>query len=259
MTRTVVILQSNYLPWRGYFDLIRRCDLFILSDTVQYTKKDWRSLNLVKTPSGPRWLTIPIEHGPRGVFAIDEAIVADPRWATKHIEILRHNYRRAASFDETAPWLFALLESVSSDQSLSRINTRLIREIAARLNITTPIIHSTELVPRDTLHNLERDERTLALCETAGANRYLSGPAAQGYMDLSLFHARGIEVVWMDYSGYPSYPQLWGAFEPKISIVDLLLNAGSAAQSYFLPVPASTRSPAACSGTGNPPISTVAQ
>lgn len=236
MTKTVVIVQSNYLPWRGYFDLMRRCDLFVLSDTVQYTKRDWRNRNIIKTPSGPHWLTVPVRWASQAGTSIDEVEMADPLWASKHIEILRHNYRRAAAYEEQSPWLFALLQGLAGERLLTCVNTQLLTAIAAHLGITTPIVHSTRLVARETLNGLEKNARTLAICQAAGATRYLSGPAAKAYLDESEYADRGIDVAWMSYEGYPEYSQLWGTFEPKVSIVDLLLNTGSRAGDYLLPL-----------------------
>jgi len=246
MAKTVAILQSNYLPWRGYFDLMRRCDLFILGDTVQYTKRDWRNRNIIKTPSGSLWLTIPVWHTPRATTAIDEVQVSDPGWASKHIDILRYNYRRAAAYEEASPWLFELLQSVAEETLLTRVNTRLLCGIALRLGITTDIVHSSQIIPRQKLDELNRNSRAVELCRAVGATCYLSGPAAKDYLDEPLFQDHGIDVAWMSYEGYPDYPQLWGSFEPKVSIVDLLLNMGQSASAYLLPVPDTGAQAAEC-------------
>jgi hypothetical protein len=236
MKKTVAIIQSNYLPWRGYFDIIRHCDVFIIGDTVQYTTRDWRNRNSIKTASGKRWLTIPVHNTPQASTMIDEVCVADPRWVARHIDILRQNYRKAAAFREVSPWLFELLESLGEEELLSRINTRLLIGVAERLGITTPISRSTDFIPRDVQGALDKNMRTLAVCRAAGANRYLSGPAARSYIDEELFRSHGIDVAWMSYENYPPYPQLWGDFEPNVSIVDLLLNTGAAAGSYVPPI-----------------------
>ena len=61
MTKKVAILQSNYIPWKGYFDIINMVDEFILFDDMQYTKRDWRNRNIIKTAAGLKWLTIPVD------------------------------------------------------------------------------------------------------------------------------------------------------------------------------------------------------
>ena len=59
--KKVAILQSNYIPWKGYFDIIASVDEFIIFDDMQYTKRDWRNRNKIKTPQGLQWLTIPVK------------------------------------------------------------------------------------------------------------------------------------------------------------------------------------------------------
>ena len=102
MTKTICINQSNYIPWRGYFDLIRKSDEFLIADSVQYTHKDWRNRNQIKTQSGLIWLTVPVGNSGRlsTCQRIEETRIADPRWAVKHLASFRHAYRKAAFFAE---------------------------------------------------------------------------------------------------------------------------------------------------------------
>jgi len=232
--RTVAIVQSNYLPWRGYFDMIRSVDEFILFDSVQYTRRDWRNRNIIKTPQGPRWITIPVEVKGKYFQAINETRIADPRWAAKHIRTIEANYRRAAAFEEVASWLFPLLEGAGNESLLSKANERLLLALSERLNIETSLRRCTDLIPRGDLAAMGPSERLLALCQAAGAGRYLSGPSARTYLDEGMFSTAGIEVAWMDYGGYPDYPQLWGPFDGEVSIVDLLLNVGEAAPRFTM-------------------------
>jgi hypothetical protein len=231
--KSVVITQSNYIPWRGYFDMLRSADEVILLESVQYTRRDWRNRNRIKTPNGPLWLTIPVEAKGRYNQAIDETLISDTGWAAAHIRSIELAYRRAAHFGTVSPWLFPLLEDVAKEPLLTNINERLIRAICQRLNIAVPIRRCSEVLDREALRVMDPTERLLKLCLAGGATHYLSGPAAKSYLDVELFAQHGIEVGWMDYSGYKEYPQLWGDFDPSLSIVDLLLNAGPEAE-YFL-------------------------
>jgi hypothetical protein len=230
---TVVILQSNFLPWRGYFDLLRCCDMFLILDMVQYTKNDWRNRNRIKTPAGPAWLTIPVNHKFSRRSAIDATRIADSRWVDTHIKTIKQNYSRAPCFDKEAPALFDQLRSLAKEECLSTINTRLLAYMRARIGIATPVINCVDIVPRDALVRMDPSERLLALCRECCATRYLSGPSAKAYLNTPIFDAAGIEVSWISYESYPEYPQLWGAFEPRLSIIDLLLNVGSSAASYI--------------------------
>jgi hypothetical protein len=233
VAKTLVITQSNYLPWRGYFDLLRSADEVVLLDSVQYTRRDWRNRNRIKTANGLQWLTIPVEV--KGLFlqAIDETRIADSNWAKNHISAIEIAYARAAHYHSLAPWLFELIQGIAGESLLTTVNEYLLRALCGYLGITTPIRRCSEVLDRTALRAMKPTERLLAIAREVGATRYLSGPAAQTYLDLDLFTVAGIEVMWMTYQGYSSHPQLWGPFEPHVSIVDLLLNTGPEAARYL--------------------------
>jgi hypothetical protein len=229
--KTVAIVQSNYIPWKGYFDLINLADELILLDHVQYTRRDWRNRNRIKTRDGVRWLTIPVEVKGRYHQRIDETRVSDPAWAARHWSTIAQSYAAAPGFDDHAAQLERVY--VETDETLlSRINRRFLIAICDMLGIGTTISWSTdyEVVGR-------RSETLLALCRQAGATVYLSGPAARAYLDEGRFRAAGIEVRWMDYGGYAEYPQAHPPFVHDVSIVDLLLNVGRSAPRYLKSFP----------------------
>lgn len=222
--KTVAIVQSNYIPWIGYFDLINAADEFILFDEVQFTKRDWRNRNKIKTAAGVTWLTIPVESKGRFHQRISETRVSEPGWARDHWATIAHAYARAGGF---ADWraLFEELYLGCGETSLSRINERFLRALCGALGIATPIAQSSDYEIAE-----GRTERLVSLCRQAGATRYLSGPAARGYLDESRFAAAGIAVEWMTYPDYGEYPQLHPPFAPALSVVDVLLNLGTKAR-----------------------------
>lgn len=231
--KTIVIIQSNYIPWRGYFAMIALADELILLDSVQYTKNDWRNRNIIKTPTGPQWLTIPVVRSfPQ---AMDQARIAGADWANRHIRAIEQNYRRAKAFDETSSWLFPGLRTAARFPLLTQVNAYLIGEICRRLGITRTIRRCTDIASRDSLKSMEPTERLIQLCGSVEATRYLTGPAARDYLLLDRFEQAGIEVKWMDYAGLPQYPQCWDGFEPRVSIIDLLLNCGSLSPDFLQP------------------------
>ncbi|MSO96194.1 MAG: hypothetical protein EXQ81_10470 [Thermoleophilia bacterium] len=228
MSKRVAIVQSNYIPWKGYFDLIAMVDEFILYDDRQYTRRDWRNRNLLKTPQGARWLTIPVEVKGRYDQRIDETLVSDPSWAADHWAVLTHAYSRADHFASHRVHIAELYREAAAERHLSLINRRFIKAVCELLGIRTKLSWSTEYAAEGA-----RTERLVALCRAAGATEYLSGPAARAYMDESLFAAAGITLRYMDYSGYPEYPQLHPPFGHHVSIVDLIFNVGDDARRYL--------------------------
>ena len=233
MAKTVVITQSNYLPWRGYFDLLRSADEVVLLDSVQYTRRDWRNRNRIKTARGLEWLTVGVETKGQYLQAIDETRIADQNWAARHIRAIQLAYARGAHYDAVAPWLFDLMGSVAAEPLLTNVNEHLLRGFCSFLGIMIPIRRCSEVIERGTLRAAQPTERLVMIAKALGSTRYITGPAAQAYLDVDQFASAGIDVAWMAYEGYPEYPQLWGRFEPRVSIIDLLLNAGAGARQYL--------------------------
>jgi len=225
--KRVAIVQSNYVPWKGYFDLIASVDEFVLFDDMQYTRRDWRNRNRTKTPGGLQWLSVPVQVKGRFEQTIRDTCIAGSAWADSHWQALAHNYRRAPAFEATADWLEPLLRRPWTH--LSMLNRALIEAVCARLGIGTRLSNSWDYELQG-----ERSERLASICVQAGAGVYLSGPSARDYLDNAAFERRGVAVEWFDYCHFPEYPQLWGAFEHGVSILDLLFHCGAEAPRFAL-------------------------
>lgn len=230
MSKVVAIIQSNYIPWKGYFDIINMCDEFMLFDEAQYTRNDWRNRNKIKTANGLLWLTIPIarDYGQR----IDEATVQDHLWAKKHLRTLQQSYAKAGSFKSYFPKIEAIYAQIAEETHLSRINYIMLTELCKLLGITTRFTWSTDYQSEE-----GRVERVLSLCKQAQATEYISGPSAKSYMDDNLFEQNAVKVTYMSYEGYREYPQVHPPFEHGVSVLDLLLNMGDDAPQYLLSAP----------------------
>jgi hypothetical protein len=223
----ICIIQSCYIPWKGFFDLIRQCDEYVILDRAQYVKRHWHNRNLIKTANGPQWLTIPVAVKGRFVQPIDEVEIARP-WAEKHWRAVELAYRRAAFFAEIAPSVQGWYEQAERERRLTDVNLIFLRGIATLLGIGTRMT-------RDTAYPAQgaKTDRLLAIARAAGADRYLSGPSARAYFDEEMFRAAGVTTEWMSYRGYPEYRQLHGGFVHEVSALDLLFNAGPDAARYL--------------------------
>lgn len=218
--KKLAVCQSNYIPWKGYFDLINSSDEFVVYDDVQYTRRDWRNRNKIKTCNGMLWLTIPVEVTGKYFQDIQDTRISQPGWNIAHWKTICHTYGKAPHFPTYKARLEEMYRTATQDH-LSAINRHFIDGICAILGIRTPLRWSREFSLPD-----DPNERLVRLCQETGATHYLSGPAAQSYLDERLFAKAGIAVEWVDYSGYPEYQQLHPPFEHRVSIVDLLLNQG---------------------------------
>lgn len=230
MSRRLAVVQSNYIPWRGYFDLIAGVDEFVLYDVVQFTKNDWRNRNRIRTADGVRWLTIPIRTAGRFGQTVAEAEVVSAAWATRHWRAIAQAYARAPFFPQYREGFAQAFAAAAALPRLSQINRLLIETVCRALGLTTTIHDAGAFtLPAD------RNERLIALCRATGADVYLSGPSAEIYIDRARFTAAGVQVEFMDYSGYGPYPQVHGdPFEPAVTVLDLLFNTGPAAPGHLL-------------------------
>ena len=226
MSKRIAILQSNYIPWKGYFDLINMVDEFILFDDAQYTKNDWRNRNVIKTNQGLRWLTIPTNKENLHQ-RIKDTKISDQRWRKKHWASLAQSYSKTPYFSHYKE-IFAPLFLEARDEYLSEINYRFISVINEILGIGTPIRWSSEL---DMING--RTERLLHICKQCGASEYVSGPAAKSYFDLELANKNQVQVTWIDYHGYREYSQLYPPFEHNVTILDLIFNTGCNATKFL--------------------------
>ena len=224
--KRVAIIQSNYLPWKGYFDIIRDVDLFVFHDDLQYTKDDWRNRNRIKTSSGLRWLTIPVGRDEKRLIC--EVPLPVNNWADEHWRLLKSAYGNAPYFKTYAPFFEEIYRSPRW-ATLSELNQTLIRRIAHELlGLTTCF--------EDSRHYqllAHKQERVLELLRKTGATTYVSGPAAKSYIDEARFKQANIQLIWKNYSGYPKYPQPHPPFEHTVSIVDILFQVGPATPDFI--------------------------
>ncbi|MDD3325132.1 MAG: WbqC family protein [Sulfurospirillaceae bacterium] len=225
--KKVAILQSNYIPWKGYFDMINSVDTFVLYDDMQYTKNDWRNRNKIKTQNGAVWLSIPVRQE-KLAQTIKDTKVLDSRWAGQHLKTISQNYAKAPHFKSNKEWLEELYNKAQNMEFLTDINTFFLRSINTFLGIKTEILSSSDFVLAD-----GKTERLVALCQSLGADVYISGPSAKDYLDEALFSQEKITVEWMDYSGYQPYNQLFPPFEHGVSVIDLILNEGDEALKFM--------------------------
>jgi hypothetical protein len=224
----ICIIQSCYIPWKGFFDLIGRCDEYVMFDGAQYVKRHWHNRNRIKTANGLEWLTIPVVTKGRFEQPINEVEIEKP-WAEKHWHALELAYRRAPFFEQIAPAVKAWYERADKEPRLTDVNEIFLRGIADLLGLATRLT-------RDTAYPASgvKTERLLGIAKAASADRYLSGPSARSYFDEQQFAAAGIATEWMSYEGYPAYPQLHGGFEHAVTALDLLFSTGQDAPRYLV-------------------------
>lgn len=219
-----VIIQPNYLPWRGYFDLIHDADVFIYLDDVQYTLRDWRNRNQILTRQGLRWISVPVIKTTRDTL-IHQVQIHGQDWVSEHHDLVKENYRHTSCYSE----VMNLLQSVWSQSmpNLSDLDIALTDKICEYLGVRTRRERATHFQVGG-----KATQRLLELCLKVGADHYISGPSAKSYLDEELMAQHGVRVSYKEYS-YPPYDQGGEAFEPGVSIIDLLCRFGKESTKYI--------------------------
>jgi len=214
--KKIAISQSNYIPWKGYFDLINSVDVFVFYDVVQYTKNDWRNRNKLISAGKPAWLTLPVFK--KSIQQkINETTISDPRWVTKHLKTIKQNYSKASGFEKNFSFIESLYNSLSNETNLSTVNTKIIITICRYLGIKTEFRFAEEFdLPQC------RIKKLISICDQIDANIYVSGPSAKSYLNEDLLGPK-IKLEWFKYENYSLYNQLSSDFCHQVSIIDLLM------------------------------------
>jgi hypothetical protein len=214
----IAIHQPQYLPWLGYFDKIEQSDVFVFLDNVQFKKNEWQNRNKIKTSDGWQWLSVPVIHSfGQKIFEVE--INNTVQWGRKHLNALVTHYSKAPFFQDHIDFF----EKTYSQEwrHLAEINIHLIYYLTDTLGMKNKkFILASDLSAKE-----GSTERLADICRQLSCDVYLSGRDGSKYLDLDLFEQEGIQVIFQDYK-HPQYPQLYGDFEPFLSVIDLLFNCG---------------------------------
>ena len=223
--KKAAIIQSNYIPWLGYFDIIHDVDIFVFLEDVQYTKNDWRNRNKIKTPKGTEWITVPVLGGiHQKIF--ETKIDNSKLWTKKHKQAIHANYAATENYTCYKDDIFEIYDR--KFDTISELNIYAIKKICNLLDIETEFVNSKDLDVSG-----RKDDRVIEICREIGADYYLSGPAAKDYIENDKFLDACIKLEYKSYEGYPEYKQLWGEFTRYVSVIDLIFNCGEKSPYYI--------------------------
>ena len=219
------IIQSNYIPWKGYFDIIHEVDVFVFLEDVQYTRRDWRNRNKIKTPGGIKWISVPVIRG-TNQMVYETKIDHSQDWREKHKRTIHHSHASCDYYDNYKEDISGIY--TKKYETISELNIAAIKKISALLGIETSFVNSKDLNTSG-----KKDDKLIEICQKIGADNYLSGPAAKDYIVKDKFEKAGIILEYKNYSEYPEYKQLWGDFNHFVSVIDLIFNCGEKAAHYI--------------------------
>jgi hypothetical protein len=215
--------QPVYLPWLGLFHKIALADLYCYFDIAQYQTKDYNNRNRIKTHNGEIWLSVPVESKNHFDKRVGEIRIVQSGWQRKHLKSLQIAYQKAAYFSVYMTELEALLWSHSSG-TLGDLNLEMLRFFLRCLDIQTPIVKAS-----DYQFEGKKSDLVLDMCVKLGADIYIFGAQGKTYADVDKFRLFGVEPYFQQYN-HPTYRQLYGDFQPYLSVIDLLFNEGPASR-----------------------------
>ena len=227
----ISIMQPGYLPWLGFFELMARCDLFVILDNVQFTKKDWRSRNRIRTKDGWIWLSVPVLSKHRKTQLITETKINNDRhWGQDHLQSLKIHYAKAPYLKDYIPF-FEDIYNRKWDYLLD-LDMAIIVHLAEQLNISTTIIQASNLP----IPEVSGNQRILEICRVTRAHELYDSNGAIAFINTALFHEAGINLTFQDYP-HPEYRQIYKPFLAYMSVIDLLFNEGPQSKEIILNSP----------------------
>jgi len=229
MKNKIIITQSNYIPWKGYFTTMKKATHIILYDDAQYTRRDWRNRNKIITNQGPSWLSIPIDVKGKFHQKVNEAKIKNQTWSQDHWNKIYNSYSKAPFFHDYGDYFKNIyLDELGRLEYLTDINKLMLQKCNDLLDIQINILDSRDFVIRG-----GKTEKLINICKDLDADEYFTGPAAKNYMDESIFVENNIKLTYYDLDGFPEYQQLWGDFDHHVSILDMFFNLGKKTRDYF--------------------------
>ena len=219
---TISVMQPTYFPWLGYFNLIKKSDIFVIYDTVQLSKRSWQVRNRIKSSHGETFLTIPIRKtNSRDLLKLNKAEISySNKWVQKHLSTISYSYSKTPYYDEIFPLIQDNL--MRSPKYLTDLTSSMLIQFLDILNIKTKIEFSSNL-------NFEGHKATaiLSICKCLKAENYLSVEGSKDYLIgvEEFFNNNKIKIVWHEYN-HPIYNQINGDFLPYLGVIDALFNIG---------------------------------
>ncbi|MDD1698851.1 MAG: WbqC family protein [Methanoregula sp.] len=231
----VAIHQPNYLPYTGYFQKMAMADIFVLLDTVQYSKDSFTQRVKIRTKDEWIWLTIPVEKSNNFKMIRDVRLPGDSKWKIKHKNSLEANYSKSPFFDKNFIDFYYTLKV----DSLRDFNEAGIRYLQEKFNIRTKLVRASDLNINE---ELASSDLLMEIVKRTGGSTYLSGPSGKQYLDKELFFENNIHIEFFE-PDLQEYPQRWPGFQPFMSAIDVVFNVpAEKRREYINTVPAGSLS-----------------
>lgn len=234
MSRVLAAHQPNFMPYLGFFDKMKKADVFVIRDEVQFVKRDFHHRNRIRINSNDninnpmhKWLSVPVEKSKDYILNIPikkETRINGLEWNKQMLRDIKLNYYKTPFFDDYFSDLKSILNN--SDDKLVNLNIRIINFLKKVFGINSKVVMASDLK----LSNFDSEKsdaslKLAELCKELNADVYLSGSGGRNYLNLDVFKKQGIKVEFQDFV-HPEYKQKFPGFVSNLAAIDALFCVG---------------------------------
>ena len=213
-------MQPYFFPYLGYFDLINRCDKFIVLDTPQYIRQGWMNRNRILHPRhGWQYVMVPVKRHRLGTAINQIETILPTSWRPRILGQLMHYKRTAPFFRNTFQLVEACLAAETT--SLLALNIHILGLVSARLGIRWQ--HEVFSSMRLDLQSAKTPgEMAVRMAIVLGADEFINRPGGANQFDRAKFEAHGIKLTIQPSFEF-TYATPGYTFEPGLSVIDALM------------------------------------
>jgi hypothetical protein len=214
-------VQPSYLAWIPFFERMRKSDIFVYLDDVEFSKNSFHNRNRIKSNQGDLLLTLPVLYkGNSKELICNMPINNSMNWAEKHWRSIEVNYSKSKYFKDLGPILYSQIYSKKWDK-LGDLNIAIIEIIKDFVGLDVKCVRSSDLkVPE------QENEKLIKICKILSADKFIVKPGTDSYHPPQIFNDNGIEFEYFNYTPV-QYTQIYGDFIGNLSMLDYAMNCGA--------------------------------
>lgn len=218
MKKICAIHQPNFFPWLGYFDKIKKADIFVFLDDVQNQKTGSSNFNKVNLNyfGQKKYYTCPIKRF-SGLTPINKIEFSDINWKVNFLNVIKNYYRNSKNFKQAYTMIQDLLMGPDNTY-LCDFNIKVIQHITLMLGLKVEFVLKSKLCMRQT----SSTQMLIEVCKAVGADTYLCGGGASAYQKDDLFNENRINLLYQNFKPTPYGDK--ENFIPGLSVIDYLMS-----------------------------------
>ena len=210
------IMQPYFMPYIGYFQLMKAVDKYVIYNDVNYINRGWVARNNILISGKKQLFTISLQGASQNKHFTEIQVLDNFR---KLVKTLDMNYSKAPFFQST----MGVMEKIFSypERRLDFFIKNSFEQILFYLGIKTELILSSNLNKDD---SLKGQNKILEICKILKADTYYNAIGGKELYDKEVFEDNGISLHFLktdENLRYTQFPNM--EFVPNLSIIDVLM------------------------------------